>query len=213
MFIRAYSTRELVSATPGAIAERGASCIPRLVMFDSVGGTLSFVTRSAGSSNEWTQDVYLGDWWETIGAEILWERGEVSVSVPINVSDEAETEQGTPEYFFKDVDIDVQMIPGEEITSPETEELRDPELEMTWKDTGQTRIISWAELIAEIPEVTQMDITVHCNCPAYLYWGSQYNLTQLDTAIVPEHRSPVIRDPSNENMVCKHLYAVLTTFF
>jgi hypothetical protein len=49
------------------------------------------------------------------------------------------------------------------------------------------------------------DIKMHCACPAFLFWGMQYILTQLDTAIVPENRFPHIRNPNLKGIACKHL--------
>ena len=49
------------------------------------------------------------------------------------------------------------------------------------------------------------NIRVHCPCPAFKFWGSQYILTQLDAAIVPELRMPHIRNPHLKGIVCKHL--------
>lgn len=45
------------------------------------------------------------------------------------------------------------------------------------------------------------------------YWGSHYNLTELDSIYgPPEIRFPKIRDPKNNNIVCKHLWIVLSNY-
>lgn len=49
------------------------------------------------------------------------------------------------------------------------------------------------------------NIRVHCDCPAYKFWGMQYIDTQLDIAINPEERFPHIRNPNLKGIVCKHL--------
>ena len=49
------------------------------------------------------------------------------------------------------------------------------------------------------------NLRVHCACPAFKFWGSQYILTQLDAAIIPEDRFPHIRNPHLKGIVCKHL--------
>lgn len=49
------------------------------------------------------------------------------------------------------------------------------------------------------------NIKVHCQCPAYKYWGYQYILTQLDASIIPEERFPHKRNPRLLNACCKHL--------
>src|SRR4030042_4267840 len=54
------------------------------------------------------------------------------------------------------------------------------------------------------------DIKVKCSCPAYLYWGYDFITTQLDSnAGKGENRSPNIRNPHLEGVVCKHLVKVL----
>jgi hypothetical protein len=49
------------------------------------------------------------------------------------------------------------------------------------------------------------NIAMHCNCPAYRFWGMQYICTVLDSAIVPENREPRVRNPHHKGIVCKHL--------
>ena len=73
--------------------------------------------------------------------------------------------------------------------------------------------ISWDQLKADYPELLGSELKLHCNCPAFLYWGSNYTLHQLDTALSPEDRYPGIRDPNLEKVACKHVISVLRTFF
>ncbi len=49
------------------------------------------------------------------------------------------------------------------------------------------------------------NIKLHCQCPAYRFWGYAYILTQLDAAIMPEERFPHVRNPRLLNTCCKHL--------
>jgi hypothetical protein len=53
------------------------------------------------------------------------------------------------------------------------------------------------------------NIKLNCTDPSFLYWGYQYLLTALDSAINPETRKPVIRNPQERGIVCKHLNRVL----
>jgi hypothetical protein len=53
------------------------------------------------------------------------------------------------------------------------------------------------------------DLQVHCNCPAFLYWGYQYITTQLGASVSPENRAPDVRNPQRRGDVCKHLALVL----
>jgi hypothetical protein len=54
------------------------------------------------------------------------------------------------------------------------------------------------------------DLLVNCDCPAFLYWGYSYIMTQLganeDKA---ENRFPKIRNPNLRGSVCKHLDSAL----
>ena len=53
------------------------------------------------------------------------------------------------------------------------------------------------------------EVRVKCSCPAWLYWGSDYNSTNegywLDTK---QDIYPVVRDPVLENKICKHVARV-----
>lgn len=73
---------------------------------------------------------------------------------------------------------------------------------------------SWPEVLAKYPELVNMDVKVHCNCPAFLWWGSWYNLEQRDTALFPEGVPyPGVNDPALNNVICKHLAAVFSQHF
>lgn len=75
------------------------------------------------------------------------------------------------------------------------------------------KIVTFEQLIEAHPEVLESDILIHCNCPAYLYKGYKYLMTQLDTALEPEERYPDQKNPDLEGTVCKHLIAVLRRYF
>lgn len=48
------------------------------------------------------------------------------------------------------------------------------------------------------------NVKLHCSCPSFLYWGYQAILSVLDSAIFPEERKPVVRNPHERGIVCKH---------
>lgn len=76
-----------------------------------------------------------------------------------------------------------------------------------WETIGTDPDLSWIEKARLLFWVG--NIRVHCTCPAFLYWGFQYILTVLDSAIFPEHRRPVIRNPMERGVACKHATRVL----
>jgi hypothetical protein len=80
------------------------------------------------------------------------------------------------------------------------------------------RFVEWEEQILD-DQITAVEaarllfwganLKVHCTCPAFTFWGSQYILTQQDAAIVPEVRFPHVRNPYLKGLVCKHLNRTL----
>lgn len=49
---------------------------------------------------------------------------------------------------------------------------------------------------------------VNCTCPAYTYWGSEFNATEQDYNYETEQFiEPNIRDPKREHLICKHIAA------
>ena len=55
----------------------------------------------------------------------------------------------------------------------------------------------------------EADAKIKCSCPAWKFWGSDYQSTTqgywLDTR---EFRYPIIRDPRQEHKICKHVARV-----
>ena len=99
---------------------------------------------------------------------------------------------------------------------PETDEeiAEREERERVEEETSIVGTESWPEVLAKFPELRNMDIVVHCDCPAFLWWGSWYNLEQRDTALFPEGIPfPHVRDPALNNVICKHLAAVFAKHF
>lgn len=57
------------------------------------------------------------------------------------------------------------------------------------------------------------DLKISCTCPAYLYFGYKYILTQVDAnAADDEHRFPKIKNPDLEGVMCKHCYTAIKAF-
>lgn len=55
------------------------------------------------------------------------------------------------------------------------------------------------------------DLKISCTCPAYLYFGYKYILTQLDTNEADdEHRFPRVKNPKLQGVMCKHSYVALS---
>jgi hypothetical protein len=72
---------------------------------------------------------------------------------------------------------------------------------------------SWDQIIQEYPEILSFDARIHCDCPAYLYWGYAYINTQLDTQLVNEDRFPGVRNPGLDGIICKHISSILSRYF
>lgn len=54
------------------------------------------------------------------------------------------------------------------------------------------------------------DVKIGCTCPAFLYFGYKYILTNLDTnALDDENRFPKVKNPDLEGVMCKHCYAAM----
>jgi len=60
------------------------------------------------------------------------------------------------------------------------------------------------------------DIEIFCICPAALYWGAAYTLTQMGAKYTePENRRPRVRNPQQKGCLCKHaaqLFEVLPAY-
>lgn len=57
------------------------------------------------------------------------------------------------------------------------------------------------------------DLQISCTCPAFLYFGYKYILTQLDSnESNDEHRFPKIRNPKLQGIMCKHCYLAISVF-
>ena len=55
------------------------------------------------------------------------------------------------------------------------------------------------------------DLKISCTCPAYLYFGYKYILTQVDAnEDKDEHRFPKIRNPKLQGVMCKHCYIAIS---
>lgn len=94
--------------------------------------------------------------------------------------------------------------------------------------TQYIELLDWEDMLNETPGMSFPDranlvlfgdVRVSCDCPAFLYWGSRYILTQLDALYQPgadweghegpEDRLPKIRNPKLKGTVCKHMSNVL----
>jgi hypothetical protein len=56
------------------------------------------------------------------------------------------------------------------------------------------------------------NVKLHCTCPSFLFWGYQYLLHQMGSAVMPEDRPSVKRNPLHRGIVCKHLNRTLKAF-
>jgi hypothetical protein len=66
--------------------------------------------------------------------------------------------------------------------------------------------------VEETQQAKDLDLQVNCSCPAFLYWGAQWNLHNRDGLLGParpELKAPTERlDLRGNYVICKHLHAV-----
>lgn len=53
---------------------------------------------------------------------------------------------------------------------------------------------------------------IACQCEAWLYWGYKYMAWKRGYGIEKETRRPVIRNPYEQGLLCKHLFVALSCF-
>lgn len=186
MFIKlALTVEDLLKAIDYDTERRAQSTSASLSRFDPKTGTLTFTARSAGSRHTWQQTVVLTDWNFII-------------------------ESFYDEYSQGNVEPEIEFEPEED---EEGKPLVQPAQPVQIAQPPNVESMPWDQVRKEIPEVELSDVKVHCNCPAFQYWGSHYTLDQLDSAITPENRFPSVRDPNMERTLCKHLISVFKRFF
>lgn len=57
------------------------------------------------------------------------------------------------------------------------------------------------------------DVAIHCDCPAFKWWGYEYIMTQLDSnSSTKQEIYPKVRNPKLEGTLCKHSYRALKNF-
>lgn len=78
------------------------------------------------------------------------------------------------------------------------------------KSDGHKVSIQVAEDPTQVEDKKNLKIKVNCDCPAFLYQGGQFNLSQRD-ALLGNPRGklvpPKVRDPVRVNYGCKHVFA------
>jgi len=78
---------------------------------------------------------------------------------------------------------------------------------LDWDSIGQDSGLTWIEKARMLLWAGQ--IQIDCDDPSFTYYGFKYILSQLNAAIYPEDRKPVIRNPQERGAVSKHASKVL----
>lgn len=63
-----------------------------------------------------------------------------------------------------------------------------------------------------IKDPNKLNVRVYCTCPAWIFWGAQFNAVRGGYAygpVRPKFAPPVHRDPSRKFLVCKHILACI----
>lgn len=55
-------------------------------------------------------------------------------------------------------------------------------------------------------------IQLNCTCPSFLYHGYRFILAKQGASIFPEIRPPVVRNPRQRGIVCKHMHKVIKAY-
>jgi hypothetical protein len=66
--------------------------------------------------------------------------------------------------------------------------------------------------IEDSSTVDNLDVKVSCSCPAFLYWGAQWNLGEGDALYNKKNPRPLYQAPTDpqrfQNIICKHIKTV-----
>lgn len=60
--------------------------------------------------------------------------------------------------------------------------------------------------------IRESGLKIHCNCPAFHWWGFKYIAWRKGYGLEREMHRPMIRNPHEVASVCKHLYLVLSLY-
>lgn len=73
----------------------------------------------------------------------------------------------------------------------------------------------WERVKADVPDLLNVNVRVHCNCPAFLWWGSWYHMEDRDSALFQEGTPAPTQqlELRQANIICKHLAAVFNQHF
>ena len=57
------------------------------------------------------------------------------------------------------------------------------------------------------------DVAISCSCPAFLYWGFDYIVSQLGSKVGDTQTIfPKVRNPELSGVLCKHAYRTISAF-
>lgn len=76
-----------------------------------------------------------------------------------------------------------------------------------WEEIGQDMDLNFQERALML--LWTGNLRLHCTCPSFLWWGYQYLMTTMDSAVIPVVITPDVRNPSQRGIVCKHLNRLL----
>lgn len=78
------------------------------------------------------------------------------------------------------------------------------------KQGHKVRVLFDTERLAENSTIDSLDVRVSCTCPAFLYWGAQWNLHTRDS--LEGQARPMLKAPErpgkDDFIVCKHIKVV-----
>lgn len=60
--------------------------------------------------------------------------------------------------------------------------------------------------------IRESGLKVHCDCPAFQFWGYKYMAYKRGYGIQKEFHVPRVRNPNQQGFLCKHLYSALIIY-
>ena len=190
IYKNAYSANDILLGADDLRINNARSCTSQMYVFDQNTAVVDFVTSCAGSKNSWPQRIQIMDYNYIVDRE--------EDMVEEEVFEEPLEEVG--DYESQQLDVSQQIITP---TQPDTQRII---------EDSKPKIVTFDDLKRLYPEIINSDLRVYCDCPDFIF---RYNFitNQLDFHLEPQSVPPDITNTDQIGTVCKHIVAILSTYF